>query len=225
MFPGMTHLDVMKHGRRRLPRPPRVAGGGAAARRAETARPVAEGGGGRRVIVSDINPAMLSEDETRGEAGPDPRGGRAREPLARLRFVEGNAERLPFEAGAWIATLALVATSRTSPRRSGTRTGFSNRADVSCASSSPRKRSPAEHLRDVLVPSSRPWARRWRAVAPVTSTCVESVGPGGGVGGVHDRRRVRLLPPRNLTGGRRHPQQVQVGVTLRERQKKGEQRA
>ena len=101
VFPGMTHLDV--------------AGGTGdvafrvlrALRAAEaTARKGGSGGGGGpggtreagKVIVSDINPWMLGEGEKRAEKlgltrAVDGRG----ETLAGLSFVEGNAERLPFD--------------------------------------------------------------------------------------------------------------------------------
>ena len=100
VFPGMTHLDV--------------AGGTGdvafrvlRALRAEEAAARRAAGGGKsrsdpssvgRVIVSDINSAMLREGEKRAakhglSRSTDVRGN----PLATLEFVEGNAERLPFE--------------------------------------------------------------------------------------------------------------------------------
>lgn len=100
VFPGMTHLDV--------------AGGTGdvafrvlRALRAEEAATRRAAGGGMsrsdsssagRVIVSDINTAMLREGEKRAakhglSRSTDVRGN----PLATLEFVEGNAERLPFE--------------------------------------------------------------------------------------------------------------------------------
>lgn len=101
VFPGMTHLDV--------------AGGTGdvafrvlRALRAEEAAARRACGGGKsrsgaaaeagKVIVSDINPFMLAEGEKRAakfglNRPTDVRGN----PLATLEFVEGNAERLPFE--------------------------------------------------------------------------------------------------------------------------------
>ena len=99
VFPGMTHLDV--------------AGGTGdvafrvlRALRAEEATARRTSGGDKprsdpssagRVIVSDINPAMLREGEKRSQKyglgrSVDVRGN----PLATLAFVEGNAEHLPF---------------------------------------------------------------------------------------------------------------------------------
>ena len=100
-LPGMTHLDaaggtgdvafrVLRALRAEEAAARRACGGGKSRSGA-----AAEAG---KVIVSDINPFMLAEGEKRaakfGLNHPtDVRGN----PLATLEFVEGNAERLPFE--------------------------------------------------------------------------------------------------------------------------------
>jgi 2-methoxy-6-polyprenyl-1,4-benzoquinol methylase len=106
VFPGMTHLDVaggtgdvafrvLRELRRAEEKARRGGGGGG-------------GGGGRardfdpgRVIVSDINPAMLAEGRTRargrGLMGLNAVDAKGDALLAKLEFVEGNAESLPFE--------------------------------------------------------------------------------------------------------------------------------
>jgi 2-methoxy-6-polyprenyl-1,4-benzoquinol methylase len=100
VFPGMTHLDVaggtgdvafrVLRALRAEEAAARRAGGG------DAPRAGAEGVG--EVIVSDINPAMLSEGQKRAAKQGLTREADVRgNPLARLRFVEGNAERLPFE--------------------------------------------------------------------------------------------------------------------------------
>ena len=100
VFPGMTHLDVaggtgdvafrvLRALRAEEAAARRAAGGG---------KPRSDPSSAGRVIVSDINPAMLREGEKRAakhglSRSTDVRGN----PLATLEFVEGNAERLPFE--------------------------------------------------------------------------------------------------------------------------------
>lgn len=103
VFPGMTHLDVAGGTGDvafRVLRALRTAEatarkGGAAGAGGGSGGPGFETG---KVIVSDINPWMLGEGEKRAEKlgltrAVDARG----ETLAGLSFVEGNAERLPFE--------------------------------------------------------------------------------------------------------------------------------
>jgi len=89
IFPGMTHLDV--------------AGGtgDVSFRVLKKLRKVDREGTGKeaksRVIVSDINPAMLKVGEKRAEQKGLKNPGFDTKTDAELEFVEANAEKLPFE--------------------------------------------------------------------------------------------------------------------------------